>query len=316
MKRFLLLPLLCLAALAQLGGPAIDPQEIGWESMPTNVAPQGRVVTRPSQYHLVPKAIRTGNTPGGSFFLYEGTGVTWAPVFRANNQSSYSGHAMAVTVAGATTATNFNYAKIKFTCYGRRVGVQWYNASGQPTNTFNVVIDGTPYVVDPVNRDATTQKVQGPDPFLTWIVPEQLDDTRHTVELVFSGSNTAGDDRAWTLWNVLLDATAGYVAQRPLDNLYGPQTATTSYASFSVSSPWDATDVRVLKVVAVNVSGSAATISVANTASDTTRFVQKSIAAGDTYVFDLGPNGAGFAPIYIKSDTGSAIYVWVQANTL
>jgi len=316
MKRFLLIPLITLAALAQLGGPALDPQQIGWEPTPTNVSPQGRIITRPSSYHLVPRAIRTGNGTGMDFFLYSGTGATWGPVFRSNKSGNYSGHAMAVTVAGATTNSNFNFAKISFSCYGRRVGVSWFNASGQPTNSFDVIIDGVPYAVNPVRRDQTTQLQSGPDPFFEWVVPDQLDDTLHTVDILFVGSNTAGDNRTWTLWNVLLDSTAGYVAQRPMDNLYGPQTATTSYVSFSVASPWDATNVRIVKFVCVNVSGSTATISLANTASDTTRFFQKSIAAGDTVTLDLGPNGAGFAPFYIKSDTGSAIYVWAQANTL
>lgn len=313
MKKFLLCLLLCFSASAQIANPPIDPQVVGWIDDSTS---QGTISTRPSQYNLVPRAIRAGNGTGMDFFQYAGSGVTWSPSFRALKQGNYSGHSMSLTVAGASAATNFNYAKISFNCYGRRVGVRWYNVSGQSTNAFNVIIDGTPYLVDVVNRDPVTQLQSGPDPFFSWVVPDQLDDTRHSVEIVFTASNTSGVNRSWILWDVLLDASAGYLPQRPMDNLYGPQTATTSYASFGPSSPWDATDVRVLKIVAVNTTASAATISVATSASDSNRFIQKSVAAGDTYTFDLGQNGAGFAPLYIKSDTGSAILVWVQANTL
>ena len=244
---------------------------------------------------------------------YENTGGSIANTFRQLDGPSYAGHICAITVP----AGNFNYVKVKLTVYGRRFGVQWYYKSGQTTEPFTVVIDGRAWSVpfsllDPLSQTVVTM----PDPFLQWVCPDLLDDTRHEVEIIFLGDRPSGSSRTWIMRNVLLDSSAGYVAQRPLDTMHGPQTATTSYAAFAQAAPWDSSNVRIVKFVCVNVSGSTATISLANTASDTTRFFQKSIAAGDTVTLDLGPNGTGFAPFYIKSDTGSAVYVWAQANTL
>lgn len=116
--------------------------------------------------------------------------------------------------------------------------------------------------------------------------------------------------------DVLLDSSAGYSPQRPLDTLQGPESATTSYQDFNLSAPWDASNVRILKVSCVNTAAHSVDVSLAISASDSNRFAQKTIGAGDTFVVDFAPNGVGLAPLYYKASTNSAVLIWVQANTL
>jgi hypothetical protein len=306
----LLLLLATTSALAQLGGPALDPQALGWRDDGTD---QGALATQPALATLVPRSIRAGTTVNG-FMRYESAGgASIANSFRQLSGPSYAGHVCAITCPAA----DFSYVKVKLTVYGRRFGVQWYYTTGQTTEPFTVVIDGKAYEVpfslkDPLSQSVVTQ----PDPFLQWVCPDLLDDTRHEVEIIFLGDRPSGSSRTWIVRNVLLDASAGYVEQRPLDTLHGPVTATTSYADFNPSSPWDPSNVRVVRVNLVNTAAHSVDIQLATSASDANRFALKTIGAGDTAVFDFGPNGIGLAPMYLKASTNSAVLVWVQANNL
>lgn len=310
MKRFLVIPLLTLAALAQLGGPAIDPQAIGWRDDGTD---QGALATQPALATLVPRSLRIGSTVNNFMRFESGGGASISQSFRQLAGPSYAGHVCSITCPAA----DFSYVKIKLTVYGRRFGVQWYYTSGQATEPFTVVIDGRAYEVPFSLRDPLSDSVVTlPDPFLQWVCPDLLDDTRHEVEIIFLGDRPAGSSRTWIMRNVLLDSSAGYVEQRPLDGIYGPVTATTSYSDFNPSAPWDASNVRVVRVTVMNTAAHTVDISLATTAADASRFVLKTVPANDMLTFDFSPNGIGLSPMYIKASTNSAAILWVQANNL
>lgn len=310
MKRFLFIPFLVLSALAQLGGPALDPQAIGWRDDGTD---QGALATQPALATLVPRSIRLGSTVNDWMRYESAGGATVANTFRTLKGQSYNGSLCTITCPAA----DFSYVKAKLTVYGRRFGISWYYVTGQTTEPFTVVIDGKAYEVpfsltDPLSGAVVTQV----EPFLQWVCPDLLDDTRHEIEVIFLGDRPSGSSRSWIMRDVLLDSSAGYSPQRPLDTLQGPESATTSYQDFNLSAPWDASNVRILKVSCVNTAAHSVDVSLAISASDSNRFAQKTIGAGDTFVVDFAPNGVGLAPLYYKASTNSAVLIWVQANTL
>lgn len=287
---------------------SINPHAIG---LVDDGSESGALRTRPLEARMISQAFRCGSSSSAGFRYEASGGASVTLTARVLQAKGYLGTVTSITCP----AGDHSYVKVRLACYGRRFGLRWYYVTGQPTKAFTVVIDGQAYEVPTAAVDPLTgASVAAYDPLLQWLSP-LLDDSRHDIEIIFTGDRPTGSSNSWLMFAVLLDGWAGYEQQQPIYPIFGPWTVGTGWDTFAASSPWDATNIRIRRAFFRNGSGSSATVYLAvGAGNDANIFHAATIAAGATSSIDL--DDALWFPVYLKASAGSAISAFLQAQNI
>lgn len=253
----------------------IDPQIAG---VMEDGSPEGAVRSVASNGHGVWVGIRN------SRYIIENSGSTASYVSAfLNDNPDGTGQGINISVPN----TSGSGVRIWVPFAGRMFGVRW-RRQGSTTPVFTVVVDGVPVQVsgrpDRLVDEGLT--VSGLVEQGIAITHDNLDPAiPHYAEIIVT-ADVGGSARPIVLFGWVLDALAGYQSPPRSHYLIGPTACPTSMTAIpSNAGGADSATLGFARLTYYNSSGGALDVTVEY---NTVTFWKKSIAAGNTEVFDAG----------------------------
>lgn len=185
-----------------------------------------------------------------------------------------------------------NIAFVSFLLKGKIIGIRYRNrVTTPPLSPFTIVVDGVPYTVKgrklKYYLDNNAQTTVNPERESVFFI-DGLEDIEHTVKIIIHQSAT--ETRSLVITGVVAEKRLGYQEHQRMDFFWGQGTITTSYTNIA-NTTTDIYNTPIKGIKEIWYYNTDVNPQIIYIQYNSRLLVKKTIAAGDTYIFQVSDTG-------------------------